>query len=132
MLHLVAAFAWVGMSNVVFADGLREADITHLVQALQFRVPKGWTVSYEKDLHVIDVTRDARTIIDFIAPGLSGEQPGKYENFQFFMWAMPLVSASEFQRMRLDNQKQKKKLMVLTNAFARHQPFMASRGQMVP
>jgi hypothetical protein len=109
-LYLVVAFAGMGMSNVAFANGLHEADVTHLVHALQARVPKGWTVSYKKDPQVIGVTRDARTLIDFITPGMSFDEPGKDENFNFWMRVMPLVSISEYRRMRIENQKAKEKI----------------------
>jgi hypothetical protein len=108
---------------------ITEIDVAALVNKLKEQVKPGWTVGYRHTYQEIEITRGAPTRLRFIAPNLGPDQEQKVEvgTYGFTIMLFPLLSRTEYQKQRSENQKALRTMDVIYDALSKSQTVQGIR-----
>ena len=109
MKTIILAFAFLALSLIARAD---EPAVGRLLRSIRAELPKGWTVSYDKDYAWLEVSREKAVLSISALPNSGFEKPER-RTFTFAFRVVAAVHPTEYRRLSIENAQIQKKATAL-------------------
>lgn len=115
---IILAFTFLALSLVASAD---EPTVNQLLGIVRAELPKGWTVSYDKEHAWLEVSRDEAVLSIPTLPNGSGAEKPQRRTFIFAFRVVAAVHPTEYRRLSAENAQIQK------NATALYEELISKR-----